>query len=149
MYLLQDHNWMFEERYQWCVSQSGLFPTVFANYITIGIDGINIFVPHNAERETWLTSNYNWLGNTQGILKNLYWPVIFSSILFGLKRLGCHADLKTVRRCHTRDESEDHIGEKTCNPEQTSPEVQKRVSVAPQKKDLCSPKIKNKLGKLH
>ena len=29
-----------------------------------------------------------------------------------IKRLGCHADLYTVCRCHTRGESEDHTGKK-------------------------------------
>ena len=32
----------------------------------------------------------------------------------GSKRLGCHADLYTVSRCHTRGESEDYISEEAC-----------------------------------
>ena len=30
------------------------------------------------------------------------------------KRLGCHVDLYTVSRCHTRRESENHTSEKAC-----------------------------------
>ena len=32
----------------------------------------------------------------------------------GSKRLGCHPDLYTVSKCHTRGQSEDHIRKKTC-----------------------------------
>ena len=37
-----------------------------------------------------------------------------SSSVCGSKRLGCHADVYTVSRCHTRVESQDHTGEKAC-----------------------------------
>ena len=67
------------------------------------------------------------------------------------KRLGCHADLYTVSRCHIRDESEDHTSEKACKGIHHSFETQGRchqksktgVSVAPQK-GLMSSKNKKK-----
>ena len=88
--------------------------------------------------------------------------------LHGSKRLGCHADLYTVSRCHTRGESEDRTSKKACkrdppwlcNPGQTSPEVQNRgisetqgrhhqksktgVSVAPWKRITPSKIVKKK-----
>ena len=64
--------------------------------------------------------------------------------VYGSKRLGCHADFYTVSRSCTRGESEESIVHRwgsmqardppwLWNPEQTSPEVQNRVSLAPRK----------------
>ena len=71
------------------------------------------------------------------------------------KRLGCHADLYTVSRCHTRGEFEDNIGK----------EAHKRCTLAlklkadiissnqkylwPHKKDLCPPKKKYRVFKIY
>ena len=66
----------------------------------------------------------------------------------GLKRLDCHADLYTVSRCHTRDESEDHTSEKACKKGSTLA-LKPRADVTrspkqwyqwPDEKDLCPPK---------
>ena len=61
----------------------------------------------------------------------------------GLKRLGCHADLYTVSRCHTRGESEDHTSEearKGIHPGFENQKSKTGVSVAP-RKGLMSSKI--------
>ena len=69
----------------------------------------------------------------------------------GSKRFGCHADLYTVSRCYTRDESEDHTDEKACKkgstlllkPRTNTNRSQKiRLSVAPQKGLMSSKNLK-------
>ena len=65
---------------------------------------------------------------------------------------GCHADLYTVSRCRTRDESQEFMACRwqstqardppwLWNPVETSSEVQNRGYQWPHKKDSCPPKI--------
>ena len=66
------------------------------------------------------------------------------------KRLGCHADLYTVSRCHTRGESEDHTSGKACKkgsilalkPRADITRSPKQGYRWPHEKDLHPPKIK-------
>ena len=61
----------------------------------------------------------------------------------GSKRLGCHADLCTVSRCHTRVESEGLESEKTGTGSTLA--LKPRANIArsqkqwPHEKDLCPP----------
>ena len=66
----------------------------------------------------------------------------------GSKRLGCHADLYTVSRCHTRGESENHTSEKACKGSTLALKPRADVTRSPKqgyqwphKKDLCPTKI--------
>ena len=67
----------------------------------------------------------------------------------GSKRLDCHADLYTVNRCCTRDESEDHTSEKTCKKGSTLAlklgadvtRIPKQGYQWPHEKDLCPQKM--------
>ena len=45
---------------------------------------------------------------------NLYQCLWTHLQVCGSKRLGCHADILTVSRCHTRGEFEGHRSEKAC-----------------------------------
>ena len=74
------------------------------------------------------------------------------------KRLGCHADLYTVRRCRTRGESQEFIAHRQqstqardppwlCNPEETSPEIQNRSISGPTKRTYVLQKIFKKKTK--
>ena len=70
----------------------------------------------------------------------------------GSKRLGCHADLHTVSRCHTRGESEDHTSKKahkkgstlTLKPRADVTRSPKQGYQWPNEKGLFPPKIKKK-----
>ena len=87
------------------------------------------------------------------------WPepppmVVDMSASAASKRLGCHADLYTVSRCHTRGESENHTGKKarkgsTLHGFETQGRCQQKsktgVSVAPQKGLMSSKKFFKKL----
>ena len=66
----------------------------------------------------------------------------------GSKRLGCHADLYTVNRCCTRDESDDHTSEKTCKGSTLALKHRADITRSPKQgyqwpheKDLCLPKV--------
>ena len=74
----------------------------------------------------------------------------------GSKRLGCHADLYTVSRCCTRDESQEFIARRwqsmqardppwLWNPGETSPEVQNNGISGPTKKTYVLQKLKKKV----
>ena len=65
----------------------------------------------------------------------------------GLKRLGHHADICMVSRCHTRGESEDHSSEKAhkgstlaLKPRADVTRSPKQGYQWPHEKDLCPPK---------
>ena len=65
----------------------------------------------------------------------------------GSERLGCHAELYTVSRCHTTGKSEDHTGEKAHKGSTLALKLTADVTGSPKqgyqrphKKDLCFPK---------
>ena len=53
------------------------------------------------------------------------------------KRLGCHADLYIVSRCHTRCESEDHTSEKACK--ESTLALEPRADITIQNRDISDP----------
>ena len=67
--------------------------------------------------------------------------------IHGSKRLNCHADLYTVRKCQTRGESEDHTSERACKgsilalkPRADVTRNPKQGYQWPHEKDSCPPK---------